>query len=225
MYTQSWKLVRSFFTSSSLPQSGTNWGMGRASLRRPLSGVVHKEPEPGLFLKSGSFLSLSLNLLGQHLWNLKTFFWDFHLVWISLSLDAPGRWFSEKQLLTKPPGIPCLEMRKGFETSLNIFTGFWRREPVRNILAFKNYPNRIASGYLTFEADIGRWVTHWLWSILMSVPTPFLFNPTTRIPISSPRTIPSLHCCVGHTAWAPEGREGRYQAGPKGPKPARRAAT
>ena len=22
--------------------------------------------------------------------------------------------------------------------------------------------------------------------------------------------------CVGHTAWAPEGREGRYQAGPKG---------
>ena len=29
-------------------------------------------------------------------------------------------------------------------------------------------------------------------------------------------TIPSLHCCVGHTAWAPEGREGRYQAGPKG---------
>ena len=33
-------------------------------------------------------------------------------------------------------------------------------------------------------------------------------------------TIPSLHCCVGHTAWAPEGREGRNQAGPKGPKPA-----
>ena len=29
-------------------------------------------------------------------------------------------------------------------------------------------------------------------------------------------TIPSLHCCVGHTAWAPEGREGRYQAGPEG---------
>ena len=29
-------------------------------------------------------------------------------------------------------------------------------------------------------------------------------------------TIPSLHYCVGHTAWAPEGREGRYQAGPKG---------
>ena len=29
-------------------------------------------------------------------------------------------------------------------------------------------------------------------------------------------TIPSLHCCVGHTAWAPEGREGCYQAGPKG---------
>ena len=28
------------------------------------------------------------------------------------------------------------------------------------------------------------------------------------------------HRCVGHTAWAPEGRE----AGPKGPKPARRAA-
>ena len=23
---------------------------------------------------------------------------------------------------------------------------------------------------------------------------------------------------MGHTAWAPEGREGRYQAGPKGPK-------
>ena len=38
-------------------------------------------------------------------------------------------------------------------------------------------------------------------------------------------TIPSLHCCVGHTAWAPEGREGRYQAGPKGPKPAQKAAT
>ena len=37
-------------------------------------------------------------------------------------------------------------------------------------------------------------------------------------------TIPSLHWCMGHTAWAPEGREGRYQAGPKGPKPARRAA-
>ena len=33
-----------------------------------------------------------------------------------------------------------------------------------------------------------------------------------------------LHWCMGHTAWAPEGREGRYQAGPKGPKPARRAA-
>ena len=29
---------------------------------------------------------------------------------------------------------------------------------------------------------------------------------------------------VGHTAWAPEGREGRSQAGPKGQKPARRAA-
>ena len=29
-------------------------------------------------------------------------------------------------------------------------------------------------------------------------------------------TIPSLHWCMGHTAWAPEGREGRYQAGPKG---------
>ena len=28
-------------------------------------------------------------------------------------------------------------------------------------------------------------------------------------------TIPSLHCCVGHTTWAPEGRDGRYQAGPK----------
>ena len=26
-----------------------------------------------------------------------------------------------------------------------------------------------------------------------------------------------MHCCVGHTAWAPEGREGRSQAGPKGP--------
>ena len=25
-----------------------------------------------------------------------------------------------------------------------------------------------------------------------------------------------MHCCVGHTAWAPEGREGRYHAGPKG---------
>ena len=34
-------------------------------------------------------------------------------------------------------------------------------------------------------------------------------------------TIPSLHCCVGHTARAPEGREGRYQAGSKGPKPRR----
>ena len=30
---------------------------------------------------------------------------------------------------------------------------------------------------------------------------------------------------VGHTAWAPEGREGRSQAGPKGQKPARRAAS
>ena len=29
---------------------------------------------------------------------------------------------------------------------------------------------------------------------------------------------------MGHTAWAPEGREGRYQAGPKGPKTPRRAA-
>ena len=28
---------------------------------------------------------------------------------------------------------------------------------------------------------------------------------------------------VGHTAWAPEGREGRSQAGPKGQKAARRA--
>ena len=37
-------------------------------------------------------------------------------------------------------------------------------------------------------------------------------------------TIQSLHCCVGHTAWAPEVREGRSQAGPKGQKPARRAA-
>ena len=37
-------------------------------------------------------------------------------------------------------------------------------------------------------------------------------------------TIQSLHCCVGHTAWAPEGREGRSQAGPKGQKPAQRAA-
>ena len=26
--------------------------------------------------------------------------------------------------------------------------------------------------------------------------------------------------CVGHTAWAAEGREGRSQAGPKGPKSA-----
>ena len=25
-----------------------------------------------------------------------------------------------------------------------------------------------------------------------------------------------LHHCVGHTAWAPEGREGRSQAGPNG---------
>ena len=31
---------------------------------------------------------------------------------------------------------------------------------------------------------------------------------------------PIMHWCMGHTAWAPEGREGRYQAGPKGPKPA-----
>ena len=30
---------------------------------------------------------------------------------------------------------------------------------------------------------------------------------------------------VGHTAWAAEGREGRSQAGPKGQKPARRAAS
>ena len=29
-------------------------------------------------------------------------------------------------------------------------------------------------------------------------------------------TIPSLHWCMGHTAWAPEGREGHFQAGPKG---------
>ena len=29
-------------------------------------------------------------------------------------------------------------------------------------------------------------------------------------------TIPSLYRCVGHTAWAPEGREGRCQAGQKG---------
>ena len=29
-------------------------------------------------------------------------------------------------------------------------------------------------------------------------------------------TIPSLHCCVGHTVWVPEGSEGCYQAGPKG---------
>ena len=30
--------------------------------------------------------------------------------------------------------------------------------------------------------------------------------------------IPSLHYCVGHTAWAPEGREGRYQKSrPGGP--------
>ena len=25
-------------------------------------------------------------------------------------------------------------------------------------------------------------------------------------------TMPSLHWCMGHTAWAPEGREGRNQA-------------
>ena len=25
-----------------------------------------------------------------------------------------------------------------------------------------------------------------------------------------------MQCCVGHTAWAPDGREGRSQAGPKG---------
>ena len=24
-----------------------------------------------------------------------------------------------------------------------------------------------------------------------------------------------MQCCVGHTAWAPEGREGKSQAGPK----------
>ena len=35
-------------------------------------------------------------------------------------------------------------------------------------------------------------------------------------------TMSSLHWCMGHTAWAPEGREGRSQAGPKGPKPAPR---
>ena len=29
---------------------------------------------------------------------------------------------------------------------------------------------------------------------------------------------------MGHTVWAPKGREGRSQAGPKGKKPARRAA-
>ena len=29
---------------------------------------------------------------------------------------------------------------------------------------------------------------------------------------------------VGHTAWVPEGREGQSQAGPKGQKPALRAA-
>ena len=28
--------------------------------------------------------------------------------------------------------------------------------------------------------------------------------------------MPSLHWCMGHTAWAPDGREGRSQAGPKG---------
>ena len=28
--------------------------------------------------------------------------------------------------------------------------------------------------------------------------------------------IPALHRCMGHTAWAPVGREGRSQAGPKG---------
>ena len=32
--------------------------------------------------------------------------------------------------------------------------------------------------------------------------------------------VQSLHRCVGHTALAPKGREGRCQAGPKGPKPA-----
>ena len=32
------------------------------------------------------------------------------------------------------------------------------------------------------------------------------------------RTIQSLHRWLGHTAWAPEGREGRSQAGPKGRK-------
>ena len=31
------------------------------------------------------------------------------------------------------------------------------------------------------------------------------------------------HICVGRTAWAPEGREGRSQGGPKGQKEARRA--
>ena len=30
--------------------------------------------------------------------------------------------------------------------------------------------------------------------------------------------------CVGHTAWAAEGREGQSQAGPKGQKPAQSAA-
>ena len=32
------------------------------------------------------------------------------------------------------------------------------------------------------------------------------------------------HICMGHTAWAPEGREGQSQADPKGPKPTRRAS-
>ena len=46
----------------------------------------------------------------------------------------------------------------------------------------------------------------------------------TKIKSISPMHYPIIALIMGHTAWAPEGREGRYQAGPKGPKPARRAA-
>ena len=38
--------------------------------------------------------------------------------------------------------------------------------------------------------------------------------------ISVKRTIQSPHRCVGHTAWAPKGRDGWSQADLKGPKPA-----
>ena len=47
------------------------------------------------------------------------------------------------------------------------------------------------------------------------------FNP---IRVCNGSTTLDLGTGVGHTAWAPEGREGRYQAGPKGQKPAQRAA-